>query len=502
MPPHKPSELVVVITMYNSAATIDETMQSLAAQTYRDFTCVVVNDGSTDFGPEIVARMCEHDRRFRMVTQPNRGLAGARNRGLEDALRTGATYVHFLDSDDWMTPRGLEWLVRAADETGASYGGYELRDQFGQPLGRQSPVSAPYVGFDEELEWNRTATHAHLFRVDAIGDKRFDESLKVVEDYDLWLRLAISGVRWKGVERIVAGYRLRPGSMSKDFGAMSACYERVVRKVMDQARAMGWESRASGAVDLSERRFRRVVGNAALTYATMDALMDESPAKERAVKIFGQAARPDRATPAWAAQAASTALLFGACTAPDIDGWSERRWLIPLRDWWNTCAREGWLDSFELEDCWRELSRKIIHPDQIALAMLDALPHSTTSVGVCGLDKFGRRLARLAAARFPASRILAFDDSSPREEVALLADADEAGRIDVVRDDAAMRAHTMPQAWLLPPTISAAPAVAGAHATSLLRWNTFRDRIAAANLERILDAIEDAGSRRGRLMVG
>lgn len=488
-----PARLTSIITMYNSAATIAETIDSLRRQTFEDWECVVVNDGSTDAGPDIVESIMAMEPRLRMVSQANRGLAGARNRGI-DECRT--ELVHFLDSDDWMSPRGLEWLVGAASETGASYGGYELCDHTGRSLGRQSPVSAPMVGLEEQLEWNRTATHAHLFTRSAIGDCRFDERLKVVEDYDMWLRLAARGEVWKGVERIVAGYRLRPNSMSKQFGAMCSCYEAVVAKAFEDAAELGWRERGS---DLSDRRFKRVVGNMALTYATMDALIDQSPHKGRAARMFDGASHPERVSPALAANTASVALLFGACTAPDLDGWAARKWLVPLRQWWERCADEGWMGRDEIDAAFEEFAVKVVHPDQIADSMLDAAAAEGTGgaerVIVIGLEKNGRRLIRRAAAR--GLPVLAVDDFSDRRESELLSVEERAewgGRVRF--EQGVCENERGDAAWLIGPCGGeslngaerlvkrcAAPQ-AGTH-----WWNAHRAAIGAGNLARIHEAL-------------
>lgn len=498
-----PARLSVIITMFNSAPTIAETIASLRAQTFTDWDCIVVNDGSTDTGPAIVESLIAQDPRIRMVTQENRGLSGARNRGI-DECRT--ELVHFLDSDDWMSPRGLEWLVSAAAETGASYGGYELCDQTGRSLGRQSPVSCPIVGLDEQLEWNRTATHAHLFSRDAIGDCRFDEQLKVVEDYDMWLRLAARGERWKGVERIVAGYRLRPNSMSKQFGPMCSCYEMVVRKAIAECKLLGWE----GKVDLSQKRFDRVVGNMALTYATMEALVDPSIGKCRAARLYDSASKPAKITTHLAANTASVALLFGACTAPDINGWSERKWLTPLRQWWVRCAEEGWMSYDQIDLAFWDLARKVVHPDQIADSMLDAATgHGAARVVVAGMDKNGRRLVRRAAAR--GLPVVAIDDFSDQRELDLFDHEDRARfaeRVQVVRDAAALPTGQSPTgretAWLLAPMdadgIHGAERLldaCGRDRSNVQRWADHREKIGAGNHERICQSLNTRPAKTG-----
>ena len=501
-----PARLGVVITMYNSAATIAETIASLRNQSFEDWECVVVNDGSKDDGPRIVEALTRAEPRLSMVTQENRGLAGARNRGIDEAADRGWEWLHFLDSDDWMRPRGLEWLFAAAQETGASYGGYELCDESGASLGRQSPVSAPLVGLDEQIEWNRTATHAHLFRREAIGESRFDERLKVVEDYDMWLRLAAKGVVWKGVERVVCAYRLRRGSMSKDFRAMVRCYEQVVRRAFDEARGLGWEKRG---VDLSDKRFARVVGNMALANATMDALVDPLPGKNRAAEFYAAAARPERVSAGAAAQAACTGLLFGACTAPEINGRSEQGWAHELRKWWVRCAEEGWLQWDQIDAAFFELARKVVHPDLIADRMLDRCGVDRGgSIVVVGMERNGRRLARQAAAR--GWKALVFDDFSGAREADLL---EELPGVEKVRDvgelgrriesSSADRAGPRWAPWVVGPMdakgLDAAERSIGAcgGAAKILRWGDQREKLGAANWEHLRRALDGVALKAG-----
>ena len=495
------ARLTVVIPMFNSHETIAEAIGSVQRQTFQDWRMIVVNDGSTDQSPRVVEELAGDDDRITMVTQENRGLAGARNTGLECAIESGSEFVGFLDSDDWMYPDAYEHLVRAAAETGASYAGYELCDQDGHSLGRQSPVSAPVVGLDEQIEWNRTATHAHLFSRAMIGECRFDEGLKVVEDYDMWLRLAIRGERWTGVDRILAAYRLRPSSMSKQFTPMCRCYEQVLRKAFAEAKEFGWEEK----IDLSEQRFRRVVGHSALMYATMEALLDPAPTKPRGAMLLEGSARPERFTAAQLAQAASTALLFGACTPPTIDGERERTWLVALRQWWVRCADEGWIGYDDIESAMHELARKVVHPDEIVAAMLaDSRTRGHAAeqgLVVIGLDRNSRRLVR-AAARL-GWRVLAVDMGTDAREGALLEPTPgvrvvhEEGLIRAVADgfahacwatgltgDIALRVIADAQRVAMMPQL-----------VRLVLWDEFRERIGFVNSQLMREAL----TRRGRM---
>lgn len=92
----------VVVPLYNKASYVVRSLESVAAQTLRDFEVIVVDDGSTDGGAEVAT--AAFDSRFRLIRQTNAGPGAARNRGLREA---GAPYVGFLDADDRWSPEFL-----------------------------------------------------------------------------------------------------------------------------------------------------------------------------------------------------------------------------------------------------------------------------------------------------------------------------------------------------------------------------------------------------------
>src|SRR4051812_49985824 len=75
----------VVVPIYNVEPYLEECLESIAHQTYRDLEVVMVDDGSKDNSPAIAERFAARDERFRLVTQPNGGLGSARNTGIKEA---------------------------------------------------------------------------------------------------------------------------------------------------------------------------------------------------------------------------------------------------------------------------------------------------------------------------------------------------------------------------------------------------------------------------------
>lgn len=125
----------VVVATWNRAGLLPRALASLLAQTEPGWEALIVDDGSTDATPEVVARWLE-DSRFRYLSLPHRGLSAARNSGI-DAAR--APWVTFLDSDDAYTPDHLESRLRillAAPDTDLLHGGYTV---IGPPESRFVP---------------------------------------------------------------------------------------------------------------------------------------------------------------------------------------------------------------------------------------------------------------------------------------------------------------------------------------------------------------------------
>src|SRR5258705_7642709 len=102
----------VIVPSYYASRYISETLESFLSQTYRNFEVIVIDDGSKDNTPDIVADYARRDSRIRQVNQPNAGVGAARNRGLEEA--SGA-FIAPLDADDVWYPQKLEKQVASLE---------------------------------------------------------------------------------------------------------------------------------------------------------------------------------------------------------------------------------------------------------------------------------------------------------------------------------------------------------------------------------------------------
>lgn len=106
----------VVVPVYKVEATLDRCVESVCAQTYRKLEIILVDDGSPDRCGELCEGWRARDKRVRVLHKPNGGLSDARNRGVE--LARGA-YISFVDSDDYLAPDALEYLLGLCERCGA-----------------------------------------------------------------------------------------------------------------------------------------------------------------------------------------------------------------------------------------------------------------------------------------------------------------------------------------------------------------------------------------------
>lgn len=106
----------VVIPLHNAERHLDETLESISAQSLKYFEAIMVDDGSTDSTAEIAARFSGKDKRFKLIRQENRGAAVARNKGMELAR---GRYLIFLDADDLFESSMLASMSAALEGSGA-----------------------------------------------------------------------------------------------------------------------------------------------------------------------------------------------------------------------------------------------------------------------------------------------------------------------------------------------------------------------------------------------
>jgi glycosyltransferase involved in cell wall biosynthesis len=205
----------VIIPTFNQADFIPRAMQSVLDQSLAEWELLVVDDGSEDETEPVVGRYS--DSRIHYARQDNAGPSAARNLGI---ARSSGEYVAFLDADDWWHPDLLAQLTstldQASSDTSVAHCDWCYCDATGTRRAHQSARFEPRAALSTLVLRNPIAIHSAVLRRTMIESiNGFSES-DLLEDWDLWLRIAQSGGGFVHVPRVLANYYWHSGSRSKD----------------------------------------------------------------------------------------------------------------------------------------------------------------------------------------------------------------------------------------------------------------------------------------------
>lgn len=204
----------IIIPCYNAERYVGEAIESALAQTYPNKEVIVMNDGSTDGSLEVIKSFGD---RIRWETGPNRGGSAARNRGIELAR---GELIQFLDADDLLHPQKLERQVPLALETPdvIVYCDFVVEDiETGEivEIPRRECVGRDPVVFAIQAERLSVAAPIH-WKSKLLEVGGFDEQLPCCQEYDLHIRLACHGAKWRHMREVLYTVRRRKGSVSSD----------------------------------------------------------------------------------------------------------------------------------------------------------------------------------------------------------------------------------------------------------------------------------------------
>ena len=223
----------VLVAAYDAAPFIEATLESALGQTFDDLEVLVIDDGSRDGTADVVRRVAASDPRLRLLVQENRGLSATRNRGIAEAR---GSLIAFLDHDDLWHPEKLARQVAVLDaqpRTAVVSCHSALIDTEHRCLGWRFGGNANGDVYAEMLVWDLVSggsvTLVRRAALDAVGP--FDETLRIREDWDMWIRLA-RHYEFATVPRVLVGYTRSATSSSRDYERLA---EEGVR-VLDKAR--------------------------------------------------------------------------------------------------------------------------------------------------------------------------------------------------------------------------------------------------------------------------
>jgi len=272
--------LSIVIPAYNVERYIADAVASALGQTFADIEVVVIDDGSTDTTPAILAAIAaeRRDPRLRIVRKPNGGLAAARNTGIR---YSAGRYIGFLDGDDIWCPQKAEKqiaLMEAGPGTGISFSYSEYMLEDGTRTGRLLTPEIARPGLAQMIRRNHVGNGSSPIVRRACFDRAglFDETLLSCEDYEMWCRILHGTASTAALlPESLTLYRLRETSLCFAFDrflenadrAVDLLQERIPElppRIFSAARAehyriTAWKALSSGHPEAAERYMRMAI---------------------------------------------------------------------------------------------------------------------------------------------------------------------------------------------------------------------------------------------------
>ena len=208
----------IIIPCYNQGKFLDETLKSVYEQTYKDWECLMIDDGSTDNTPEICKSWLEKDSRFKYFHKKNEGVNNARNFGLD--LASG-TWIQLLDADDLIKKEKLSKSLLYIDQYNLIITDFEmLKDlETMDPFCNLQKYEINYenflAGWDVDFNLPIYCPIVHSLIID---ETRFKTSLKAKEDWIFWLEIFRKhNLKIHFIPERLAIYRSNDEGASKNF---------------------------------------------------------------------------------------------------------------------------------------------------------------------------------------------------------------------------------------------------------------------------------------------
>lgn len=228
----------VIVPLYNKEQYIKKTVSCVLAQTIADFELIIVDDGSTDNGPQYVSEI--QDGRIRMLSQGNAGVSAARNHGIREA---NGKYICFLDADDtWNVDflQTVKELFEEFPEAGMACPSYQVSygDRIVHPVWKSVDLKKDsYVKDFYEMAtapfWVCNSSCAAVRRKNLQKMKEwFPEGETVYEDFDFWMRLGAT-CKVAHSNKICATYRRETSSNARKTHTHKVVYSSHYMKTLD-----------------------------------------------------------------------------------------------------------------------------------------------------------------------------------------------------------------------------------------------------------------------------
>jgi GalNAc5-diNAcBac-PP-undecaprenol beta-1,3-glucosyltransferase len=214
----------IIMATYNRAHFIQESLHYIQNQTFEDFECLVIDDGSQDITQDLIYKLSLEDERikyYKRTSKYSKGLPGCRNFGLNLAQ---GNYVVFFDDDDIPHPKLLELTIKVIEESGADFCRYGRNVFSGifQPDFDHSnkyeienfPENLPELMVTGKIPFNSCQV---LWKKSCFDDIRFNEKLLFAEEWECYSRILLKGYHGINLDKVLYNGRKHSNSNTGEF---------------------------------------------------------------------------------------------------------------------------------------------------------------------------------------------------------------------------------------------------------------------------------------------
>jgi glycosyltransferase involved in cell wall biosynthesis len=225
--------VTIIVPCYNQAQYLPEALQSVLEQTYSNWECIIVNDGSPDNTEEVTKVWVQKDNRFKYTHKENGGLSSARNAGLD--LATG-DYIQFLDADDLIHYTKFEKAISIISKNAegivvSNFTKFKLKPENTVPTFWELKLES--INYHNILNnWDNSFAipiHCGFFPVSYFFDFRFPIVLQAKEDWIMWIYIFRNNPRCFFINEKLAYYRVQPKSMTSNPNLLNMNYIKALK---------------------------------------------------------------------------------------------------------------------------------------------------------------------------------------------------------------------------------------------------------------------------------
>lgn len=193
----------IIVPIFNSQSFIKKCIESIKKQTFMDFECLLINDGSTDNSENIIKQEIATDSRFILITKQNGGVSSARNLGLKNAK---GDFIIFVDSDDWIEQDLLQEINNCSDKNDIiQYDFYKVSNNKSGELKKEIHIKS---NINMILQGEGAVVWKRAIKRTFIEGLRFDESLSGGEDYLFCSNVFLKDSHFAYIDKCLYNYNI------------------------------------------------------------------------------------------------------------------------------------------------------------------------------------------------------------------------------------------------------------------------------------------------------